>query len=149
MRGGLAMSDTVRARRRDDLEQCARLLRALERSDRYPLVWPDDIEAWLTPENLVGSWVAELDGAVVGHVALRRAAGHSVVTRLWVAAGARRRGLGSSLCEAACARAAELCLQPSLEVVAGRSAAIALYERGGWTLVSSAPDAMCHYVRTV
>jgi ribosomal-protein-alanine N-acetyltransferase len=143
------MPDAIRARTREDIEPCMRLLRALDRADRYPLLWPDDIEAWFTPEGLLGSWVADVDGSVVGHVALRRAAGHSMVTRLWVAPSARRRGLGSALCEAACARAAQLSLQPSLEVAAGRGAAIALYEKGGWTLVSRTPDAMHHYVRTV
>jgi ribosomal-protein-alanine N-acetyltransferase len=141
------MTSAIRARTHDDIEECARLLRELDRADRYPLVWPDDIEAWLTPESLAGSWVAELDGSVVGHVALRRAAGQSVVTRLWVAPGARRHGLGSALCEAACARAAELSLQPTLEVAPGRAAAIALYEGAGWTLVSRPPDAMYRYVR--
>jgi ribosomal protein S18 acetylase RimI-like enzyme len=143
------MTAAIRARTSDDIDECTRLLCTLDRSDRYPRVWPDDIEAWLTPEGLLGSWVAELDGSMVGHVALRRAAGRSMVTRLWVAPSARRRGLGSALCEAACARAAELSLQPSLEVAAGRVAAIALYKSCGWTLVSLTPDAMYHYVRRV
>jgi ribosomal protein S18 acetylase RimI-like enzyme len=143
------MTAAIRARTREDIEQCTRLLCALDRADRYPLIWPDDIETWLTPEGLLGSWVAELDGSVVGHVALRRAADRSMLTRLWVAPSARRRGLGSALCEAACARATELSLQPSLEVAASRVAAIALYRSRGWTFVSLTPDAMCHYVRTV
>jgi GNAT superfamily N-acetyltransferase len=143
------MPAAIRARTREDIEQCARLLRDLDRADRYPLLWPEDVEAWFTPEGLLGSWVAEVDGSVAGHVALRRAAGSSMVTRLWVAPSARRRGLGSALCEAACARAAQLSLHPSLEVAAGRAAAIALYEKGGWTFVSRTPDAMHHYVRTV
>ncbi|MEA2422314.1 MAG: hypothetical protein QOF55_1413 [Thermoleophilaceae bacterium] len=143
------MTGAIRTRSGDDIEQCARLLRSLDRADRYPLIWPGDLEAWLMPERLVGAWVAELDGAVVGHVALRRAGGHSVLTRLWVAPSARRRGLGSALCDAACARAAELSLQPSLEVAAGRTAAIALYRSRGWTLMSRTPDSMCHFVRRV
>src|SRR5207302_2545060 len=60
--------------------------------------------------------------------------GHlSVVARLVVAPNTRRRGIGRLLLGRAATEAADRGLVPILDVVSGSRAAIALYERAGWT----------------
>jgi ribosomal protein S18 acetylase RimI-like enzyme len=135
---------SIRPRARSDLDRCALLLASLDPAERYPAAWPGDLHAWLSPSDLLGAWVAEDDGEVAAHVALRARAGSrtAMLTRLWVAPDARGRGVATALCDIACARAAELSLVPSLEVACERVAAIAMYERSGWTRASSAPRPM-------
>jgi ribosomal protein S18 acetylase RimI-like enzyme len=135
---------SIRSRARDDLDRCALLLASLDPAERYPACWPGDVRAWLSPPDLLGAWVAEDHGAVVAHVALRAPAGSrtAMLTRLWVAPDARGRGVATALCDVACARAAALSLLPSLEVACERVAAIAMYERSGWTRASSEPRPM-------
>jgi predicted N-acetyltransferase YhbS len=46
------------------------LVETVESTDRYPAYWPDDPALWLSPKAMLGAWVAETDGRIVGHVAL-------------------------------------------------------------------------------
>jgi ribosomal protein S18 acetylase RimI-like enzyme len=135
---------SIRARTGGDVDRCARLLLSLDPAERYPAAWPGDVRAWLAPEGMVAAWVAEDGGEVVAHVALRAVSDRrdAVLTRLWVAPGARRRGVARALCDVACARASELSLCPALEVGRERLGAIAMYERSGWIRVSSEPRPM-------
>ncbi|MBC2874013.1 MULTISPECIES: GNAT family N-acetyltransferase [Streptomyces] len=147
----------VRVRRRvdQDLQACVRALAETHERDGYPVNWPDSPEAWLTPEVLVASWVAEADGRVVGHVGLSRsgagdvapglwsaragagAGATAVVGRLFVAPSARGRGVGALLMARAVEEARERGAHPVLDVVATDVAAAALYERLGWQLLAT------------
>ncbi len=68
------MRDAVvlRSRRPADLDACVEALREVHDADGYPLRWPPDPHAWLTPPRLLRAWVAELpDGTIAGHVAIQ------------------------------------------------------------------------------
>jgi len=151
-----ALGTIIRARRHDDLGRCVALLAAVHAADGYPARWPADPHAWLTPENLLGAWVAEGDDGLRGHVALCAAAGDdaapvwsaatglpvdriAAVSRLFVVPRARGRGVGATLLAAACAEASARGLHPALDVVDHDRRARALYERAGWRRIASAP----------
>ncbi|MGW7487789.1 GNAT family N-acetyltransferase [Streptomyces sp. NPDC054786] len=118
----------IRRRRDTDLDACVALLAEVHTHSGYPHHWPRDPARWLTPDGLTAAWVAEADGAVVGHAALCG----DEVSRLCVAPAARGKGLGGRLLRAVEAEAAARGLRPVLEVKATDTAAIALYERLGW-----------------
>jgi GNAT superfamily N-acetyltransferase len=132
------------------------VLAAVHAADGYPLLWPKDPPAWLTPVNLLNAWVAEDGAGVMGHVALCSAVGDAaaplwsaasslpperlgVVAKLFVAPSARGRGVGATLLAHVCAEARIQRLGPVLEVLAHDQSAIALYERTGWRHVASVP----------
>ncbi|MGN9841152.1 N-acetyltransferase family protein [Nonomuraea sp. H19] len=121
----------IRPRTPDDLDACVKALAEVQASDRYPVDWPADPGRWLTPDGLAGAWIAVEAGAVLGHVALTRDA---EVTRLFVAPGARGRGLAGQLLDTV--RAA-VRTPLKLEVSSEGEAAIAFYERSGWRRVGS------------
>lgn len=99
---------------------------------------------------MLGAWVAELDGRLVGHVSLSRSGEDdlapglwserkgtrrdltAVVSRLFVAPQARGHGIGALLLGQAEETARQSGLHPVLDVVASDIAAAALYERLGW-----------------
>lgn len=74
---------TVRPRESRDLAEAATVLTAVHESDGYPVEGVKDPEAWLSPEGLLAAWVAELDGHVVGHVAINSPQPGEEVARLW------------------------------------------------------------------
>lgn len=147
---GVDVPLSIRQRNDRDLGDCVRVLAAVYENDGYPVNWPDLPVAWLTPPTLIASWVAELDGRIVGHVGLSRSdvgdaapglwsarAGvgidaTAVVNRLFVAPRARGHGIGALLMARAVAEAQQRGLHPVLDVVASDTAAAALYERLGW-----------------
>jgi ribosomal-protein-alanine N-acetyltransferase len=129
--------ERLRRRSPSDLGACTGLLAEVHLADAYPSPWPDDPVAWLARPDLAGAWVVELETAVAGHVALTRC---GLVTRLMVAPWARRRGLAVRLLGVAAAHADALALRPSLQVVDSRIAAIALYERAGWSYTGACVD---------
>lgn len=147
------MAVTIRPRRPDDLPACVAALGDTHRTSAYPTVWPKDPAAWLTPKDMLGAWVAEVDGAVVGHVALGEPKDRTVgtwaaatrrplatvaeVTRLFVASTARGRSLGERLLVTAGAYARARGRTLVLGVLRESRAAIALYERLGWRRLSS------------
>ncbi|MHB9756694.1 GNAT family N-acetyltransferase [Streptomyces sp. BYX5S] len=141
----------VRPRRDPDLTACAEALRAVHHADGYPVTWPEDAPGWIRGVDPLGAWVAVLDGRVVGHVLLARPDGGDVapglvpagsavgvVARLFVAPAARGHGLGAALLDRAVASAAEHGMRAVLDVVDTDAAAIALYERLGWTFLARA-----------
>jgi GNAT superfamily N-acetyltransferase len=138
----------VRSRTGGDLDECVRLLADVHRRDGYPMRWPDDPAGWLAKPDLLTAWVAELDGRLMGHVALSRAGtedaaavfgeGSAMVSRLFVSPAARGHGTGAALLRQAVREARQRGLHPVLEVVAASSSAVAFYERLGWCLVGSA-----------
>jgi GNAT superfamily N-acetyltransferase len=136
----------LRPRQRSDLPACVAALRAVHDTDGYPHRWPADPEAWLSPGEPIGAWVAEDEGELVGHVLLARVpdddplvallpwamAEVAEVKRLFVVPVARRRRVGATLLDTASTSARALGLLPVLEVLGRDAAALALYERLGW-----------------
>jgi GNAT superfamily N-acetyltransferase len=139
----------VRVRIDDDLDACERLVCAVHNHDGYPRRLPRDLRRFIVWRSLLCAWVAEGDGAIVGHVALHAAAApeimalarrmtaqtpdqFGVVARLLVSPVAPRTGLGRRLRLSAIENACERGLKPMLEVTADLEPAIRLYEDGGW-----------------
>ena len=103
----------VRPRRESDIHACAQALIEVHAFDGYPVEGISDPEAWLRPPGMIAAWVAELDGAVMGHAlvtephagdaapvlwAQRRLADRLVVGgRLFVHPAARGRSLARQL----------------------------------------------------
>jgi GNAT superfamily N-acetyltransferase len=146
----------VRCRLESDLGALAHLLEEVHRRDGYPRYWPDDAERWLSPRGMLGAWVAETQGATIGHVALAPVGTGSnaalwerltglppvrlaSISRLLVAPSARGGGVGAALLDAVCAAASLRGLYPVLDVVETNRDAIRLYERRGWRRVFTEP----------
>ncbi|MEU6677242.1 GNAT family N-acetyltransferase [Streptomyces sp. NPDC046925] len=145
----------VRPRHAPDLPACVEALSQVHVADGYPTNWPEQPAGWLTGGSLLGAWVAELDGRVAGHVVLCRGGTDdvapglwsrregvpvdriAVVSRLFVAPGARGHGLGARLLARVVAEAGELGLFPVLDVVESDTSATALYERTGWRFLGT------------
>ena len=137
----------IRPRTDADLPAAVDALHAVHLADHYPGAWPAEPAAWLAPPDEVRAWVAELDGAVVGGVALVPGATHTqlaeavgvaadrllVLSRLFVAPVGRGHGLARRLVGAAVDEARSRGLRVALDVKEESSAAIALYESLGWT----------------
>ena len=145
----------VRPRTDDDLDATERLAFAVHDADGYPVHIPADMRNFLVAPDEFTAWVAELDGDVVGHVALHarcsrgstdvvsselglRPGDYGVVARLLVSPAARRRGIGRKLLDAARSDAVSRQLVPVLEVVTWHEAAISMYEAFGWRRVGQA-----------
>jgi GNAT superfamily N-acetyltransferase len=140
----------VRQRTAEDLDACITLLRRVHELDRYPVRWPADPLAFITPGNELVTWVAHRDGVLVGHVMLADAAdelgevapidGHHVSAEdlvllrlLFVSPDARRMRLGARLLDLVTAEAAARGRRTALEVLSLNVEAMELYERAGWT----------------
>ncbi|MFB7254251.1 GNAT family N-acetyltransferase [Streptomyces nojiriensis] len=145
----------VRRRTDADLGACVQVLAEVHERDGYPVNWPEHPAGWLSGPELLAAWVAELDGRIVGHIGLSRAAADdaapalwsgregvsgaaaAVVGRLFVAPAARGHGIGELLMARAAREARERDLHPVLDVVASDASAVALYERLGWELLAT------------
>ncbi|MEU4199960.1 GNAT family N-acetyltransferase [Streptomyces sp. NPDC045470] len=136
-----------------------RVLAEVHRRDGYPVNWPDKPGEWLSRGPQLDSWVAGLEGRIVGHVSLSRGgkgdlapalwserngttrAATAVVSRLFVAPRARGHRIGALLIGQAVRHARHRGLHPVLDVVASDVAAAALYERLGWELMATVEQA--------
>ncbi|HEY4830303.1 MAG TPA: GNAT family N-acetyltransferase [Solirubrobacteraceae bacterium] len=149
----------LRPRRSEDLESCVALLRDVHEADGYPTVWPANPAHWLAGGDSLAAWVAEEDGAVLGHLAVHRISAAragppwrealpvpvdrlAVVSRFFVSTRARGRGIGGTLMTRAEEHAAENDLRLVLDVAMQNGAAIAFYERRGWRRVGTAELAL-------
>jgi GNAT superfamily N-acetyltransferase len=148
----------VRQRRAEDLDACAALLHRVHELDRYPVRWPADPVAFLTPASELVTWVAHCGATLAGHVMLAAAAdelGEGVPTDgdhlpvedlvllrlLFVSPEARGRRLGAHLLDVATAEATARGRRTVLEVLSLNLDAIAVYERVGWTAIgTTTPD---------
>ena len=144
----------VREKTEEDIEACVRLTRAVHETDGYPMFLPDDLRTFIATAEALKAWVFDLEGEIVGHVALNPRSSPpvmemasaalrlpseclGVVARLLVSPTHRRQGLGRTLLEAASREARRRKLWPILDAVTGHEAAIALYERCGWVRAGS------------
>jgi GNAT superfamily N-acetyltransferase len=146
---------SVRERREEDLPGLERILQELE-ADGHPPHRPREATRFLAAPNEMASFVFELNGEVVGHVAVHEYSARSVmavaseglnrpvgdfaaVARLFVASDGRRRGVGRALLDCAAAAASlDLGRHPILDVWNRLSPAIGLYESAGWARVGAA-----------
>ena len=146
---------SVRRRQQADLPEAGAALVEVHRSDGYPVEGVDDPTAWLLSPHQIAAWVAELDGRIVGHVALsepqpndaaaavwtthaENPADHiAVLGRLFVHPQARGHALGEQLARTATDYAHEHGLRLVLDVMTKDAAAIRLYERLGWQRIGT------------
>jgi len=139
----------VRERTETDLDGLVQIAGVVHDVDGYPLYLPGDLRTFLASADATHAWVAEMDGEVVGHVALHHrsscavmalaseAAGRpperlGVIARLLVAPPARGKGIGRCLLRTATDAARGQGLYPVLDVAVHHAAAIKLYEASGW-----------------
>ncbi|WP_217243292.1 GNAT family N-acetyltransferase [Streptomyces sp. AC555_RSS877] len=132
-----------------DLAGAAAALTEVHATDGYPVEGVQRPEAWLRSADVMAAWVGELDGAIVGHVAVMRPHGEdavsmwvrqsgeredriAVLARLFVVKAARKHALGESLTQAAMSYGREHGLRLVLDVMTKDTAAMRLYERLGW-----------------
>ncbi|RSM53825.1 GNAT family N-acetyltransferase [Actinoplanes sp. ATCC 53533] len=121
----------IRSREPADLPACVTTLRAVHERDGYPLNWPADPVAWLTPPGTRRAWVAVDGETVAGHAIVT---GEGEVSRLFVSPGRRGAGLAGELIDRArSAHGGELVLEVA------NDAAAAYYERTGWIFVAAGP----------
>jgi GNAT superfamily N-acetyltransferase len=120
----------IRSRTAADLPACVATLRVVHQEDGYPLNWPADPQAWLTPLGLREAWVAVEGETVTGHAIVT---GDGELSRLFVSPQRRGTGLARELI--AHARAAH---GGPLVLEVANAAAAAYYERTGWILTGSA-----------
>ena len=143
----------IRDRVSDDGAACLDLLLRVHARDGYPLhLPPERVAGFFMTQADVAAWVVELDGRVVGHVALRRGpddptlvAVHRalgvpqqellMVSRLFVDPDVRRAGVGRALLRHATAHASAMGRRAVLDVGQTLSTAVALYESEGWVRV--------------
>jgi GNAT superfamily N-acetyltransferase len=131
----------VRQRTSDDMPACIAVLRDVHVADAFPLTWPKDPAAWLTPAGFLAAWVALRDERIVGHMALaeedENGRPEAELKRLFVAPAARGTGVARALIDVALRECERLGRIPMLQVRDGERNAIALYERTGWERVDS------------
>lgn len=147
----------LRRRTPRDLAACARLVRVVHGEVRYPVRWPEAPRAWLADEDVLGAWVVEREGELLGHVAVSRVgrdvvtgrrwreltgvdpSGLGGVTRFFVRSRVRGQGIGGALLDVATVEIRRRGLVPVLEVVTASKDATKLFEDRGWRLLSMDP----------
>jgi ribosomal protein S18 acetylase RimI-like enzyme len=150
------MTLTIRRREDADLESAGAALVDVYQTDGYPVEGVADPVAWLKFDGLVGAWVAELDGEIVGHVAVSEPKPGDDAVRLWleqsddkiedvavlgrlfVKRSARGRSIGQDLAKAAVTDSATNGKTLVLDVMDKDQDAIRLYERLGLKKIGEA-----------
>lgn len=148
---------TLRPRRASDLPALVDVLGRQQPHSRYPFRWPwpgGDVSEFIVRDGEEATWVAELDGRVVGHAAILTITDDSPRTRAWYAATGRDAaglacvsvlfvdidllgtGVGGTLLDAAVAWGRERGRIPVLDVL-DHGRAVAVYRRRGWREVGS------------
>ncbi len=123
-----ASTVVVRRRRPEDAAALLAALRPVHEQDGYPLHAVHLTSDWLY-DGLEDAWVAEVDGRLLGHVAL--SPDHHL-TRFFVATDARGSGAGTALLATVEAWADERGVVLELDVVEHNTDAQRLYEHRGW-----------------
>jgi GNAT superfamily N-acetyltransferase len=142
---------TIRPRADDDADALVTLLAEVHRSDAYPMMAEHVSRDWISDTGFAAAWVAEVDGAVVGHIAVtsgyggpdfeaalgRPTAQTLGITRFFVGAAGRGSGAASALLDVVDEYANARDLALALDVIEVNAAAIRLYERRGWRRIGS------------
>jgi len=166
----------IRPRQDSDLEQAGQALADVHATDGYPVEGVADPVDWLKPAGLLNAWIAELDGQIVGHVAVSEphpgddaarlwmeqsddtAQDIAVLGRLFVKRSARGRSIGEQLARAAVTATARQNKRMVLDVMEKDQDAIRLYERLGLKRIGVATHhfgegqettAICYLVPTI
>lgn len=153
----------IRERVPADLPRCVDLLAQTHAHEGFPMNWPDDPAAWLTPPGMVCAWLAvSASEEILGHIMVRarlETTQPAILSRLFVSPAARGQGLGATLLGVVTRWAVDNGRPLRLEVDSGRSAAIRLYERQGfartgsyvadWTAPDGRPVTMINYATPV
>ncbi|HEX4729328.1 MAG TPA: GNAT family N-acetyltransferase [Jatrophihabitans sp.] len=154
MAATLDRSVVIRPKTAADTGDLLTLALAVHHHDGYPRYLPDDLAGFVTSSHQDEAWVAELDGRIVGHVALHRAAESpmlpaarratglgpdrlAMLARLLVGPTVRRLGIAQQLIAAAVQHAQARGRRVVLDVVREADAAIRLYETLGWVRLES------------
>lgn len=150
----------VRPRADADVDRLLEIVGRTHEHDRYPALLPDDPLAFVVSKHEVAAWVAEVDGVVVGQVALLDPWGDDTVRafveagslgevlilgRLYVDPEVRGTGAGRALLEAATSGAWERGRRPILDVVKGAEPAITMYEAAGWARAGELVREVLHH----
>lgn len=140
----------IRPRTATDLPQLGRILREVHRLDGYPVEGVTDPADWLETPGLLGSWVATINGAIIGQVSLNKPAPGDAVAeiateslslpienlailgRLFIGPNGRGYSLGRKLSMTATAFANTKGRRAILEVMLKDRAAIRTYEGLSW-----------------
>ena len=151
------MSVTIRERRDDDIPALAVVLAEQQAGTQYPVRWPlpFPVEDFLVRPGEERAWVAEVDGRVVGHVAVYALAGdlrESFVTAigsdelaelavLFVGSDVIGTGIGGRLHDTAVEWIVASGRQPVLDVVPVHDRAVEVYRHRGWQVVGEVQPA--------
>lgn len=150
---------TIRERREEDLPALLDALRGQQPVTGYPQTGFEVTEDFIVRFHELVALVAEVDGAVVGHVSVQEAAhvhhdhtgatlaawerGHGrpaaelgVISALFISNSVRGRGVGTLLLDTAAAWCRDRGLGPCLDIVPNRSGALAIYRARGWVTVA-------------
>jgi ribosomal protein S18 acetylase RimI-like enzyme len=146
----------IRPRQDADLESAGTALVDVHGTDGYPVEGVADPVAWLQPNGLISSWIAELDGQIVGHVAISEPQPGDDAVRLWleqsddtidnvavigrlfVTKAARRKAIGEKLARAVVTDPEVRGKRLVLDVMEKDQDAIRLYERLGLRKIGTA-----------
>jgi len=145
------MTVVIRERRAEDLAVLAEVLAEQQPTSRYPVRWPlwVPVEDFLVRPGEERAWVAEVDGRVVGHVAVYTPAGDlresfvaatgteelAELAVLFVASDVVGTGVGGRLHDTAVEWIFASGRQPVLDVVPVHERAVEVYRHRGWQVV--------------
>jgi GNAT superfamily N-acetyltransferase len=154
---GADLPDGIRPRTARDLPACARLLRVVANEHQYPARWPEAPRSWLAGPDVLDAWVCEVQGEILGHVAVATVPRNGIsrvrwqeitglepselarISRLFVRQKVRRRGIATDLLDVAVADVRRRGLMPVTDVVSTSVDGIAFLEQRGWRLLAVDP----------
>jgi GNAT superfamily N-acetyltransferase len=154
---GVGLPDGIRPRTARDVPACARLLRVVAGEHQYPARWPEAPRSWLSGPDVLDAWVCEVQGEILGHVAVATLPRNGIsrvrwqeitgleaselarISRLFVRRKVRRRGIATDLLDVAVDDVHRRGLMPVIDVVSTSVDGIAFLERRGWRLLAVDP----------
>ncbi|NUT21159.1 MAG: GNAT family N-acetyltransferase [Hamadaea sp.] len=137
------MDVVVIPRNEEHVAACVEALREVHEADAYPIRWPADPVAWLSPADALEIRVAVHNGRVVGHAVLRGTNPPAAVqaqmkgepamlSRLFTTPSVRGTGVARRLVDEVTAWSAERAYHLFLDVADNAPGARRFYERLGW-----------------
>jgi GNAT superfamily N-acetyltransferase len=150
----VGVSVTIRPRVAADVPRLVEVLRVQQPASRYPFRWPLPFPAedFVVRPGEEAGFAAEVDGVVVGQVAVAAVpdddfadawteatgldrGGLAMVSSFFVLPDVRGHGVGRALLDAAVDWIRDRGRVPVLDVVPAHGAAVRLYERSGWRTI--------------